>query len=292
MHRSFFIILCIGLTACTPNAVEKPASLKLSKAFRTYWYQGNAEISSYNLSQSRYGENRSGEAVLIFVTEDFLSPAQVKANKRSSSTIPILKLNQTKHFLTGIYPYSIMTSCFMPVKKEGHALKVTHSVQEWCGQTYFQLNNRSNFEVLGHSYFEGEADQSFALPKTWLEDEIWTLIRLRPEALPQGNINIIPSFESLRLNHQTPKALQATAHLKKGDILSRYTLNYSNRSLLITFKSTFPFEIESWEERLEKNGQTQLTSATIKKRLKTPYWTQNKNEHFWLRDSLQLYSKL
>ena len=39
--------------------------------FNKYWYAGEAELNSYTLSQARYGENHEGEAVLIFVTEDF-----------------------------------------------------------------------------------------------------------------------------------------------------------------------------------------------------------------------------
>ncbi len=44
---------------------------QLSQAFKQHWFDGHAEISSYELTQSCYGEQRKGKAVLIFVTEDF-----------------------------------------------------------------------------------------------------------------------------------------------------------------------------------------------------------------------------
>jgi len=35
--------------------------------FGDYWYTGEAELTSYELKQSRYGEIHEGHAVLIFV---------------------------------------------------------------------------------------------------------------------------------------------------------------------------------------------------------------------------------
>ncbi|MDP1340568.1 hypothetical protein, partial [Klebsiella variicola] len=86
----------------------------------------------------------------------------VKADQPSETNIPVLKLNKTKNFITGIYPYSIMSSVFFPLEEISHALKISTSVQEWCGHTYTQLNNRNKFEIKSHSYFEGEADQCFS----------------------------------------------------------------------------------------------------------------------------------
>ena len=89
---------------------------QLSQTFKNHWFDGFAEISSYELTQSRYGQQRIGKAVLIFVTEDFLAKEQVKANQKSKTTIPVLKSNRTKNFLTGIYPYSIMSSSFSSLR--------------------------------------------------------------------------------------------------------------------------------------------------------------------------------
>ncbi|MBT8256861.1 MAG: septum formation inhibitor Maf, partial [Bacteroidia bacterium] len=76
-----------------------------------------------------------------------------------------------------------------------HAIKVSSSMQEWCGHVYSQINNRNQFEVILHSYFEREADQEFKLNKSYLENEIWTQLRIDPSTLPQGEIDIIPSLE-------------------------------------------------------------------------------------------------
>lgn len=272
------------------NVTEKRT---ISEAFGAYWYNGTAEITSYRLSQERYGEMREGTAVMIFVTEDFLPEKQVKANNYSEDNISVLKLNATKKFVTGIYPYSIMTSSFNPIHYPGHALKVSSSVQEWCGHVYMQLNNRKDFEIEAHSYFEGEADKSISLSKTWLEDEIWSLIRINPEELPTGKLSVIPAFESIRLRHKEIKAYPAIARLKQGDSLSSYEIKYPSmqRDVIIYFNSSFPFEIEKWEETNAGWGNDTIrlkTSAVKMHRIKLAYWGKNKNKNIVLRDSLGL----
>lgn len=290
-------ILSILLISCEENVeqntpvsksvISEEKNRDLSEAFKAYWYDGTAEITSYQLTQERYGELRDGKAVTIFVTEDFLPEAQVKANQKNETTISVLKLNQTKNYITGIYPYSVMTSVFSPVNTEGHPLKITHSVQEWCGQAYVQLNNREQYIITQHSYFEGEEDQNFTMEKSWLEDELWNLIRLNPKELPEGTIGVIPSFESSRMTHNPLKIENAVGKITKNDTLSTYTLSFteSKRSISINFNDRFPFEIESWKET-HANGL--ITEAKKLKTIKTNYWNKNKVINESLRDSLLL----
>lgn len=273
---------------------ELPPKQPLSKDFKAYWYAGDAEITSYRLEQARYGEIREGNAVLIYVTEPFLEGKQVKADNRNPDNIPVLKLNATKNYLTGIYPYSIMSSTFYPVYNNQHALKSSFSAQEWCGQVYAQLNNRADFEVISHSYFESEADQQLVLPKTHLENEIWNIIRINPESLPLGNIEILPSLEYFRLKHKEVKAMQAKATLDNQGEVSTYTIKYidDERELSISFNTEFPYEINGWKETFisgfGKNASKMTSKATQIRKLKTPYWKQNSNSYTSLRDSLGL----
>lgn len=278
------------------NDTEKVTTTKneLSKEFKKYWYAGNAEITSYKLEQARYGELREGKAVKIFVTEPFLKDKQVKADGNNADNIPVLKLNSTKNYLTGIYPYNIMTSSFYPVHDNSHAIKLAFSSQEWCGQVYAQLNNREQFEVASHSYFETEADENIHLSKTNLEDEIWNRIRVNPSALPVGGIELIPSLEFVRLTHKQLKGYKAKATLTSTDGLSTYQITYPQleRTLSINFTEAFPYTIESWSDSFiggyGANAQTLTSKATKIKRIKTPYWRQNGNKDLHLRDSLEL----
>ena len=268
--------------------IQKPT--KIAPEFKAYWYAGEAEISSYKLEQARYGEIREGNAVLIYVTEDFLPNTQVKADYQNAKNIPVLKLNATKNFNTGVYPYSIMQSTFYPVSNNKHALKVSSSMQEWCGHVYAQLNNRDQFEVMSHSYFEGEADENFKLDKAILENELWTKLRINPKSLPTGDLKIIPAFEFTRLKHKTIKAYNATASLENNN----YSINYPeiNRTLSITFNPEFPHDILSWEETFksgfDSNAKVLTTKATKLKTIKSPYWQKNSSKDAIIRETLQL----
>lgn len=260
---------------------------QLSQTFKNHWFDGFAEISSYELIQSRYGQQRKGKAVLIFVTEDFLAKEQVKANQKSKTTIPVLKSNRTKNFLTGIYPYSIMSSSFSSLRKIHPLIKSVTSIQEWCGQSYLQLNTGEKENTLiSHSYFEGEADQNITLPKTASEDELWNLIRFNPKNLPVGEFDLLPSLEIIRLNHIKPKVVKATASLQAGN----YTLYIPSlqRSLNIQFDQNFPYTIEGWEEKYVHKGEEYISTAKRIHTERRQYWQENNNASVRFRTPFKL----
>lgn len=306
---SLLVVIALGLftQSCKQQTTEQKSDLAIntetslvvskkpiSEEFKEYWYAGEAEITSYKLEQARYGEIREGNSVLIYVTEPFHNKKQVKADGKNSDNIPVLKLNSTKNYLTGIYPYSIMSSSFYPVHDNSHAIKVSFSSQEWCGQVYAQLNNREKFEIMSHSYFESEADSDLKLEKTTLEDELWNKIRINPEELPQGSLEIIPSMEYIRLSHKELKPYTSNVSLTKKDDLKTYQITYPElqRTLKINFSSTFPYTIESWSDSFKSgfgpNAKIMTSRATKMKLIKSPYWQKNSNEFLPLRDSLGL----
>lgn len=311
-HKPLLLSLFFLGIACNQNSPKSPESVataepkpettptynteraKLSQHFKDYWYAGQAELTSYVLEQARYGEIRKGHSVLVFVTEDFLPDKQVKADRYAKTNIPVLKLNFTKKFNTGIYPYSIMTSTFYPVNNKNHAIKATFTSQEWCGHVFTQLNNREQFDLHSYSYFESEGDENLSLPKTHLEDELWLQVRIDPESLPLGEISIIPSLEFFRLNHKPYATHKAQASLETGETNSVYSLNYPEleRTLAIRFETAFPHKILGWEET-RKSGfgdkaQMMTTKATLNKTLNSAYWTQNSNDEEYLRKELGL----
>lgn len=280
----------------TPNEINSINNTTLQKdrvisePFKDYWYSGTAEITSYRLEQARYGEIRLGTAALIFVTEDFLPNKQVKADRSDPNNIPVLKLNATKTFNTGIYPYSIMTSTFYPVFKDVHAIKISQSMQEWCGHVYAQLNNRDMYEIDSHSYFEGEADQHFSLDKVILENELWTQLRIDPSQLPRGTFEAIPDLSFIRLKHVDIKAYQAKGTLTKDSYLIEYPS--LDRSLLIQFEADFPHKITAWEETFKSGfgakAKTLTSKATAIKTIKSAYWGRNSTADDYLRKDLGL----
>jgi len=279
-----FIIIII-LQACSSASSINSEKITLSTNFKNYWYRGKAELTSYQLEQARYGEIHRGEAVLIFVTEDFLPEKQVKFENRKTNETPVsvLKLNFTRKFYTGIYPYSVMTSVFTPLEyQDRHALKIISSSQEWCGQTFMQMNNRNNkYNFRIYSYFQNESDQIFELQKVYLEDNIWIKIRINPDILPTGDINIIPGAQFARFRHKRLKVEKAIATLlDKGNTSNIYRLEYKDfmRILEITFEKNFPYKILAWKEKTESgfgNRKILTTGAVKNKSILLDYWNKN-----------------
>lgn len=272
--------------------------------FNKYWYAGKAEITRYALEQARYGEIRQGEAVLIFVTEDFLTDKQVKYEfGDSQKTTSVLKLNFTRKFYTGIYPYSMMSSIFTPVDTDKRAtLKVTSTSQEWCGHTFVQLNNRRDkIHVQLRSYFQSESDQDFEIEPAMLEDEVWTRIRLAPNSLPTGKIRLIPGTQFTRFRHVKLQPETAQAELTAGsdqnvsrEEIRVYTIAYPElkRKLVIKFERNFPHRILAWEEShpsgFGPNAKILTTHAVKTHSMLLDYWSKNKRSDAYLRDELGL----
>lgn len=286
------------LSGCHESASSQSGSLLYEQdVFKAYWYAGKAEIASYRLNQSRYGENHLGSAVLIFVTEDLSKTKQVKLDnpeKAGNDKVNVLKLNFTKKFVTGIYPYSMMLSVFTPVnhRKLPHSLKATMSSQEWCGHTFTQLNLKKNlFEVVSYSYFEQDGDSQFTVPDALLEDELWNVIRLDPDQLPTGEVKILPGMFHSRLNHTELTPRKAVIDKSVTDSLINYSLHYPSegRTLRIQVEKEFPHKILGWAEELTgSDGKEMQTTAVLDKVLWIDYWTKNKNKYLSLRDSLGL----
>jgi hypothetical protein len=195
-----------------------------------------------------------------------------------------LKLNFTRKFFTGIYPYSLMTSTFTQISGTApHTLKVTTSAQEWCGHTFTQLNYREReraWRGLLRSYFESEGDREFTIPDAWLEDEIWNRIRIAPASLPVGSIRVVPGLQFARMGHRFSAAEPVEASLSDAAGGERvYTLRYPEfgRTLTIRFQSVAPYKITSWEETQPGRGVSPplTTKAVRTNELYIDYWRHN-----------------
>jgi len=261
-----------------------------------YWYNNEAEISTYSLEQARYGEIREGQVAMVFVTEPFSRKSNTKADNPTHKDLPVMKLNMTKKFYTGVYPYSMMLSTFFPFSNGEHSAKMSCSVQEWCGHTFTTMSEKkSGFSFNIDSYFEGESAQNIKTEKQLLEDDVWTKIRLMPEQLPTGSFKMIPSLFTMRLLHLDTKAYQANISKQVGNESSKYVIEYPEleRTLSINYENAFPHKILGWEEThfsgWGNKRQKLVTKASLLKTIKSDYWTKNTVADSTLRKELMLH---
>jgi hypothetical protein len=278
---------------------------KNNVAVDSYWSQGKAEVNVYEVSQNRYRENHSGQLVSVFVTEDFLTNKQVKneyyVNKNSTW---ILKNIQLKKFTTGVYDYSLFNSVFTPIdrNKFPKSLKVSASSQEWCGTIYtqFNLNLNSEYKVEHRSYFEKEGDRTTRIKSSYLEDEVFTVLRMNPLLLPLGTVQLIPPANYLQLKHLQIQSYKAFTSLIpynekefSGSNLMQYKIVYPQlkRTIRIVFENKAPYKIMGWFEKFPSSfdGKFRTTSVILKTQKMLPYWKQNSLKDKQLREELGLH---
>ena len=299
MKKSTYIFIISFFTVGTMFAQKN------NVAANVYWSQGKAEVNVYEVSQNRYQENHPGQLVSVFVTEDFLTDKQVKNERYTNKNSTwILKNIQLKKFTTGVYDYSLFSVVFTPIdrNKFPKSLKVSASSQEWCGTIFTQFNliENTDYKVEHRSYFEAEGDRTTRMKKSFLEDEVFTVLRMNPLLLPIGSIQLIPPANYIQLKHLQFQSFKATASLTSYDKkevsginLMEYKIEYSQlkRSMSIIFENKTPYKIVGWFETFPSafDGKLRTTSAILKAQKMLTYWSQNslKDEH--LRKELGLH---
>jgi hypothetical protein len=256
--------------------------------FNSYWYSNKAELSRYELQQARYGELRKGEAVLVFVTEHLDPVKHIKAYNEDGKDVPVMKLNHTRKFYTGVYPYSTMSSVFTPVNLDDNprSVRVNFSAQEWCGHVWSMLDLKDDhYKGNVHSYFPDEGDYGVTLDTLLLEDEVFNRLRIDPRSLPEGDISILPSLMHLRLQHLEYRMYHADARHASVNVNGRrqavYEIDYVDldRNVVIYYEPEFPWQITAWEETYRdgagSNARTLTTKAVLTHSLMLDYWLHN-----------------
>jgi hypothetical protein len=230
---SGWLLACAGAAGCGapatdgPQEVETFRSAPVAEGFWEAWGDGQAELNGYRLVQPRYGQERVGEAVLVFVTETFAEEARVKSDGGHPDEFPVMKLNDMRDFQTGIYDYHAMTSSFLGLGGDqvyGQPVKTSFSMQEWCGHQYAQWITRDGavHESL-HSYWDGEADRELRLDipaGAIFADSLPVLLRgLTGPVVAPGEKKEFPYLErilDLRLNRAVPEWTTATVERSKA----------------------------------------------------------------------------
>ena len=265
------------------------------------WHDGNAELASYTLTYPRYGELRTGTAVMVTVTEPFDPTARVKADALRDDTYSVIKLNLAEDFQTGVYDYNLMTSVFVATESAnglppGSPTKVSFSSQEWCGHVYQQAlfgqtkPGTPSAQQTSHSYFEGEADQHLDMehPQSGLAEDaliLWARGLAGPALKPGESIDV-PMYRSLavqRLQHVRAQWDRATLSVRK-DLTPLRTASGEDLAVRIYDATVFSdvgdrqytFYIDSHRRlmKMTRNDGYELELIDIER---LPYWRLHDN---------------
>ena len=164
------------------------------------WDDGLAEVAIYEAERVIYGKSWPHEETRILVAEPMETSRHVKAEPpyAGKSILPVLKYNIVTRVQTKNYPYQLMSSLFIDRSAPERVVKATFSSQEWCGQTFKDLqlyHNPPRFTA--NSYWAGQAiiDQPLEWAEgTLLEDQL--AVSLRALSLAEGeeiSIRMLPS---------------------------------------------------------------------------------------------------
>ncbi len=300
----FLFLSFIAFISCEPKIENfNSASVTNNANFDiSHWQDGKAEVSVYQLNQNRYNAMHPGKLVNVFVLEDFLTDKQVKSeSNQNEKSAPILKNIRSAKFTTGIYDYSLHTSVFTPLnQKEYSTLKVTNTMQEWCGTTFLQLNEKKgNYVLEQRSYFEKEGDKTVKLEKAVVEDALMNQIRLDYEKLPAGEFELISKLSYLALKHKPLKVYKAFGAISKykasdfeGEELLeyRYSIKEQNREVTLIFEGVSPFKIvgftESYPSAFDK--KIRKTTAKLISNERLAYWGMNSPKDAEIRNKIGL----
>ena len=262
--RNNFLAICITLAVVYAFAkkatifqqeskpkveVILPINQENNKIFSDYWKNGKIETTKYELKEDSISV---GEGTLTF-NIDYIEGV----NKTDS--IQVLHSDFTGKIHKENYDYSAMTSTYLPLNLtlRPHAMKVINSVQEPEGNSFLALSQiPKSYEIESKNTFKEKIKKYFIVERKNLEDELWAKIRMNPNDLPTGDIEIIPSFAYWQSVRKSPNIYEAKAELKDyigteftGKKLQLYTLDYPDlkRNLSIVFEGDFPFEIVGWK---------------------------------------------
>lgn len=273
------LMIMMALTMATPA---------LAQDFGAHWHDGRAELNGYRLVESRYGANRDGTAVLIYVTEPFSESRRVKVddpNRHPDDTFEALKLNLIRDFQTGIYDYNTMISVFAR-SETLQPTKISMTSAEWCGHVYEEMRfDTDAITGFRSSYFEGESESyELAHPQDGLtEDGLFIQLRgLRGAFLEPGSTREVPFLPGLlyaRFRH-TP-VVWTTAVIERSASTTQVTVPagtfaVSTYTVRVAGGRTGTFQVEAaWPHRLIGWELNPDVRAELLGSMRSAYWTLN-----------------
>jgi len=241
-------------------ASSATASAAVDQTFWKTWSDGQAEVSSYDLTQtSPSGDVHRGVAIAIFATDTFSNALRVKADPAkhpNQDQFPVMKFELLKDLQTGLTNSHEQTSSFLalaPVngRAAGFPTKISYSRQNWHGALYHQLLfDKTTIRSWRHGILDGDADKVQEIqypPAATSVDALWFWARQMAEPyVKRGEFRLAPVLTSIEARGQQFKQSNAALEFKSALIvygandcdLFRVILldEYINLKVLVVFR--------------------------------------------------------
>lgn len=268
--RNNFLAICITLSVIfafakkatifqqdkpqTPQNVVVPINQENNTVFQNYWKIQGIETTKFVLKQDSL---IVGEATLSYSLKDF-------GKDQPNGAVHALYSNFTQKINQDNYDYSDNSMTLTPLNSllYPHAIMVVSSSQSKDGTNFLSFKQEpKSYLFVGRNNLEPEKEIHKSTEKGNLEDEIWAKIRINPDVLPQGEIEMIPSLSYWNKIHKSPSAHEVKAELSDlegNPKLKIYSLDYPilKRKIDIIFEVNFPYQIMEFRETIE--GKTIL----------------------------------
>jgi|GEM_PF-74061 len=272
-----------------------------SSRFWEWWGDGQAELSGYRLTLPRYRESREAELALIYVTEPHDRRSWIKDDDAEGrNRVEVLKLNFNAFFLTGIYPYGVMTSVFAPVDRyraeRFQPVRIVHSAQEWCGAySHLVWPGPDRFRSLRLSYFAGEDERVADVAvedATLYEDALLIQLRELDGPFAEGRDwegPLVPALWRVRAGHGDPAPVEARITRREasregpgGEVpVTRFTVEAGEYRRVIDVERDHPRRILGWTTSAGEEAELLATE-------RLPYWRLNQLGDESYREALGL----
>ena len=255
MKKLIILILSVFFVACAsaPREMETPYAnsdfIDHDWAMNSLWEDGQAEVAYYDAEMIIYGKLRSFDNVFITVKEEFNEAFNVKTDDYSRDDLfSVMKVNKFLRLETENYPYHFLSSLFFKREKPEQLYKMTHTGQEWCGNTFKQFEvTPIGYAYDYNSYFDGYGDGFRDLEGNdmlW-EDQLSYVLRAIKF---QDGLNFSKRVVDSQINTKTKvsKVYEANFEVSEKDSVWQITATLEEgKTNTYTFEKRYPYLMQS-----------------------------------------------
>lgn len=252
---AYLLILVLAISTACSEKEEASISYPASEVFNhnwamdKSWEDGKAEVAHYDAEMVVYGKIRKFDNVYITVKEEFNADFNVKTNDyKRDDLFSVMKVNMFARFETENYPYHFLTSLFFKREKPEQLHKMTHTGQEWCGNTFKQFElSPGGYAYDYNSYFDGYGDGKMEVTGTDLlwEDQLPYLLRaLKFEDGLQFEKRVVDS--QVNTKTRKPNIYQANFRVVNQDSLWQVEVQLADDKVnTYTFQKAYPHLLQT-----------------------------------------------